>query len=425
MNNVINYLGRVRGFNRNAKLFLVSTFLNGLGISLLVLLYNLYILSLGFRQDMIGLVTLVACLAAVAASLPMAWAATRLGYKAAQILGITGAALSIGLALVLPTGEALIVSELIWGVTFTLMLIVGAPFMSENSSEVDRPYLFSIQFVLLMLTAFIGSLFGGELPRLFGAFLKVGTESPEAYQGALAVAVALMFASAVPMFFLGAPKGRHAHTVRPRLAVKDRIKVMRLLLPTLLSAAGAGMFVPFVNVFWRLSHNLDDATIGQIFAVSALLMTGLGLFAPVLSRRWGMVRVMVVTQFLSVVGLLLFGFSPWFTLALFGYLGRDVLMNLSRPLSMQFQMEVSDIDERAAVSSLSTMVFNLSWGVGSWVSGMWQSQGQFELVFAVSAVFFLAAAGSLHVLFGQTQRPEPAPEVGLTNQAVAIGSPAE
>lgn len=425
MKNISNYLGRLRGFNRNAKLFLLSTFLNGLAISLLVLLYNLYILSLGFQQDMIGLVTLVASLTAVAASIPMAWAAHRLGYKAAQALGLAGAAVSIGLALVFPSAEALIATELIWGVAFTLTIIVGAPFMSENSSTEERPYLFSIQYVLLTITMFIGSLVGGELPRLFGDILKVDPTSPGAYQGALSVAVALMFASALPLLFLNSGKGRHGHTVRPRWAVHSRSQVVRLILPGLLSAAGGGMFVPFVNVFWRLSHNLDDATIGQIFAFSALLMTALGLFAPVMSKKWGIVRVMVVSQVLSIVGLLLFGFTPWFMIALVGYLGRDVLMNLSRPLLMQFQMDESSAEERAAVSSLSTMVFNLFWGIGSWVSGLWQTQGQLALVFGVSAFFFLASAGSLQILFGHLPIREASEGAVLPTQVIAVGSAVE
>ncbi len=425
MTKLLNYLRRLYGFNRNAKLFLASTLLNGLGISLLVLLYNLYILSLGFRQDMVGLVTLTACLVAVISSLPMAWVANRLGYKTAQILGVAGSALSIAVPLVSPTAEALILTELIWGVAFTLVTIVGAPFMSENSSEEERPYLFSFQFVLLTLTACIGSLFGGGLPRLFGMWWHIGAESPAAYQGALAVGVGLMSASALPLFFLEAPRGHHAHTARPRLTVRDRMKVARLLLPSLLGALGGGMFVPFVNVFWKVAHNLNDATIGQIFALSALVMTGVGLVAPMLSRRWGIVRVMVVTQLLSVVGLLLFGFSPWFILALVGFLGRDVLMNLSRPLFGQFQMEETAVEERAAVSSLSTMAFNLSWGAGSWISGVWQTQGQFALVFLASAAFFLAAVGSLQGLFGNDRLPEESPEPSPASRPIAFGPAAE
>ncbi len=186
------------------------------------------------------------------------------------------------------------------------------------------------------------------------------------------------------------------------------------------------MFVPFVNVLWKVSFKMNDATVGQILAVSALLVTVLGMFAPTLSRRWGLVRVMVVTQVLSVAGLLAFGFSPWLMFALVGYLGRDVLMNLSRPLNAQFQMEHSTVEERAAVSSLSTMLFNLSWGLGSWVSGIWQTEGRFALVFGVCAAFYLGSALLLQVLFGRTRVPvtEHAPAT-VAPHTVAAGAPAE
>jgi MFS family permease len=420
----LNLLRRVNGFSRNAKLFLLNTVLFGLGISLLVLLYNLYILSLGFHEDMIGLVTAVASVVAVAAAIPMGLVANRLGYKWGQVAGIVGSALSIALALLIPTGTALIVTEFIWGVAFTLAIIIGAPFIAENSSEEERPYLFSIQFAVVMLTAFIGSLGGGQLPRAFANWLHVAPESPAAYQGALAIGVLLMLASAVPLLFLETPRaqGAHAHIARPRLTVHDRGRVARLLLPSLVGAVGGGMFIPFTNVFWRVLFNLGDDHIGQVFAASALLVAGLGMLAPALTRRWGLVRVMVVTQLLSVAGLITFGFSPWLVLALAGYLGRDVLINLSRPLGGQFLMERCAVEERAAVSALSTMVFNLSWGVGSWVSGMWQAQGQFALVFGASAGFYLVSVVLLQLLFGERRAARESLPAGVT---VPVGSPAE
>ncbi len=426
MANVLNYLRRLAGLNRNAKLYLLSTALNGLGLSLFVLLYNLYILSLGFHEDMIGFVTLLASFVAVIAALPMGWVANRLGYKLAQIVGVGGSALSVVFPLVLPTRDGFILCELLWGVTFTLMVIVSGPYMTENSSEEDRPYLFSIQFVLTMATMFMGTLFGGELPRLFGVWFNVGAESPAAYQGALWVGTGLLFVSALPLVFLKATRHSHAHTGRPRLAVREPRKVARLLLPTLIGAAGGGMFIPFVNVLWKVSFHMNDATIGQILAVSALLVTVMSMFAPPLTRRWGLVRVMVVSQVLSVVGLLAFGFSPWWMVALVAYLGRDALVNLSRPLNVQFQMEHSLVEERAAVSSLSTMFFNLAWGLGSWVSGIWQTEGQFALMFGVCAGFYLGSALLLQTLFGNERKPEPElkPEAA-TPRVVTMGVPAE
>ncbi len=422
-----HYYRHLKGLSRNARLFLVSTVLNGLGLALFVLLYNLYILSVGFHEDMIGLINLVASLVAVVAALPVGWAASRLGYRAAQIIGTLGSVLSLVFPLLVPSAWAFIVTELIWGVAYTMVIIVTGPFITENSSEEDRPYLFSLQFVLVTLTTCIGTLLGGELPRILSGWFGVGAESPVAYQGALWIGTGLLFLSALPLAFLKEPKARHAQIVRPRFVVHRPRHVARLLLPTVVAAAGGGMFVPFVNVFWKATHNLNDATIGQLFALSALLMTALGLIAPLLSRRLGLVRLMVFSQTLAVISLLAFGFSPWLLLAVAGFLGRDAMMNLSRPLNSQFQMERSDAAERAAVSSLSTMLVNLTWGIGSWVSGIWQTEGNYALVFIGSAAFYLVAAALLQVLFGARHGAAAQPEIedAASGLAVAAASPAE
>lgn len=415
MQALTTYLKTVGGFSHNAKLYLVHTVLSGLGLALLVLLYNLYILSLGFKQDMIGLVTLVACVVAVFAALPVGLLSTRLGYKFAFIFAVSGTAGSIALPLVFPTREVLIGLELIWGVAFTLLVILGAPFMTENASDAERAHLFSVQFVLSTATAFVGSLVGGELPRLFAGLFGVDTESPAAYQGALVIAVLLILSSAIPFFFVQSSKGRAGSPkiARPRLAVRNPRQVTRLLLPHFFASLGAGMFIPFANVFWRVLFGLPDSTIGTIFATSALLMAGLGLFSPTLTKRFGEVRVMVVAQTVAVAGVLFFGFSPLIVLALLGYFARDVMVNLMRPLFGHFLMEQSDPTERAAVSALSTMVFNLAWGMGSWVSGVWQTNGQFGLVFIASAAFYLLSTFLFQSFFGKLSQPhalKPVPQ---------------
>src|SRR5258707_1734733 len=88
MSNLFQYVNLVRELNHNARIFMVHTALSGLSIALLSLVYNLYIASLGFKQDMIGTVTLVACFVAVVAALPLGFVLNRLGYKRALVFAI-------------------------------------------------------------------------------------------------------------------------------------------------------------------------------------------------------------------------------------------------------------------------------------------------------------------------------------------------
>lgn len=403
MRNLMVYFESARALSRNAHLFLAHTVLSGLSIALMALLYNLYVLSLGFKQDMIGMVTLVACAVGVVAALPAGYALNRLGYKRALLAGVFLTGFSMLLPLLFPARAALIGCELFWGTGFTLLVIAGAPFMTDNSSASQRAQLFSLQFVLTMLTAFVGYLVGGELPRWFGERLGAGAESAQAYQGALYVSAGLMFLSAVPFFFIRQKRNdKSAHPARPRLSIEHPRGVAKLLTPYIVGAVGAGMFVPFANVLWKTTQNVSDATIGTIFALSALLMVGGGMFVPALSKRVGQVRVMVIFQSAAVVGLLAFGASPFLGIALVAYLTRDVLMNLVRPIWGQFMMERSAPAERAAVSALATMGFNFAWGVSSWISGVWQSDNQLLWVYAGSAGFSVVAIVALQYLFART-----------------------
>jgi MFS family permease len=421
MQNIIAYFQTVRGLNRNAQLFLVHTVFSGLSIALLGLLYNFYVLSLDFKQDMIGMLTLVACAIAVVAALPVSVLLNRLGYKRALLLGVSVTTFSMLLPLWIPSGAALVVSEALWGIAYTLLLIAGAPFMTENSSDAQRTFLFSIQFVLTMFTAFVGYVVGGALPRWIGEWIGVGAESPVAYQGALYLSAGLMILSAVPFLFIRAKEGeKHLAHVAPRYRVRKPLPIAKLLAPYIVGALSAGMFVPFANVLWRTTQHVSDETIGNIFALSAILMVGAGIVSPMVTRRLGAARAMVLYQSVAVGGLLAFGFVPLFSVALFGYLVRDVLMNLVRPIYGQFMMDHSEPAERAAVSALATMGFNLAWGVSSWVSGEWQSANQFVWVIAASAALSIVAIGLMQYFFGQTEPHRQAQRITRP-----VGSPAE
>ncbi|MBI4672319.1 MAG: MFS transporter [Chloroflexi bacterium] len=421
MRNLMAYLESARGMNRNAHLFLAHTLLSGSSIALLALLYNLYITSLGYKQDMIGTVTLVACTVGVVAALPAGYALNRLGYKRALIVAVLLTGFSMVLPLMFPVSAVLIGCELFWGIGFTLLIIAGAPFMTENSTETQRAPLFSLQFVLTMLTAFVGNLVGGALPRWFGGWLGAGAESAQAYQGALYVGAALMFLSAVPFIFVRQNRpDKNAHPARPRLRIEHPVAVTKLLAPYIIGGVGAGMFVPFANVLWKTTQNVSDATIGSIFALSALVMVGAGMFAPMLSQRFGQVRVMVVFQSAAVIGLFAFGAAPFLGIALLGYLTRDVLTNLVRPIFGQFMMDHSAPAERAAVSALATMGFNFAWGVSSWVSGVWQSENQLLWVYVASAGFSVLAIGAMQYFFGGA-----AARRAVQTAKRPLGSPAE
>jgi MFS family permease len=99
----------------------------------------------------------------------------------------------------------------------------------------------------------------------------------------------------------------------------------------LLTSIGAGLIMPFMNVFFRVVHNKPDPVIGTLFAWGSLAM-GVGLLlAPPLAERMGKIQLVVISQALSIPFLILLGFSPIFWVGAATYYIRLSLMNMSSP----------------------------------------------------------------------------------------------
>ena len=90
--------------------------------------------------------------------------------------------------------------------------------------------------------------------------------------------------------------------------------LQKLVFTELAISLGAGLLMPFVNVFYKLRFALPDHVLGGLFAASSLAMGLAVMLVPLWVRRMGKVKTIVLTQVLSLPFLLLMGFSPVFTL---------------------------------------------------------------------------------------------------------------
>jgi MFS family permease len=189
---------------------------------------------------------------------------------------------------------------------------------------------------------------------------------------------------------------------------KNPGKMSKLIFPILFTSIGAGMIMPFMNVFFRNVHNLSDASIGVLFAWGSLAM-GIGLLlAPALAERFGKIQVVVATQGLSIPFLALLGFAPWFGVAAMAYYFRLVLMNMSTPVYTTFTMEQVEPESRAMMASLSSMAHNFGWAFSPTLSGYFQVNYGFAPPFLFTIFFYVASVVMYYFWFWKG-RNAPAP----------------
>jgi MFS family permease len=181
----------------------------------------------------------------------------------------------------------------------------------------------------------------------------------------------------------------------------------KLISPWLITSLGAGLLMPFMNLFYRTVHHQSDLRIGSLFGWGALAV-GIGsLLAPPLAERWGKIRVIVISQALSIPFLILLGFTPWFWLSAIAYLIRNLLMNMGAPVYDTFVMEHIKPEARATVASLISMSWNFGWALGPTVSGWLQVRHGFDPVFLGTITTYTIAILLYWRFFWHESEPQP------------------
>jgi len=369
------YIERVSAFSPNARKYLISLIIYGAGIGIHRILFNFFLRSLGYDEAMMGLLSTVSSTTVLIVALPMGYLADMFGRKVSLVLSGLLSGLSIILMVLFPSVPMFIAMNILFGIGSSLAGVVSGPFLMENSGELERTYLFSISSGLRMAAFSLGDWLGGYLPTWFSGVFDVSAVSPTAYAWAIGVSGALVLVATLPRLMLKrnlAPAEERSIFAPISYAKEHPGMLTKLLLPMFVTSIGAGLIMPFMNIFFSNVHNQPDPVIGTMFAWGSLAM-GVGLIlAPAFADRYGKIRVVVFTQALSIPFLALLGFSPWFSLSAMAYYVRLTLMNMSSPVYQTFVMEQVESESRAMVASLNSMVNSFGRAFSPMISGWLQ-----------------------------------------------------
>jgi MFS family permease len=391
---VQTYIARVRAFHPNARLYLVSALLTGAALGVYRLLFNFYMLSLGYDERLLGQLITTTSMTALLVALPMGYLSDMIGRKWSLILGGASVVAAILTMVLLPSIPMFFAMNMLMGAGQSLSAVTMSPFLMENSGIQERTYLFSLSVGLQTAAGAVGNWVGGYLPTWVAEARDVSPTSSVAYAGALSLIALGAAIALVPLFWLTTPNLRRSQRAifTPfQYASQHPMELSKLILPMLLISLGAGLIMPFMNVFFRNVHFVSDPVIGTLFAWGSLAM-GIGiLLAPPLADRLGKVQLVVITQGLSIPFLAIMGYSPWFWMSATAYYIRLTLMNMGGPVYQAFVMERVEEESRATVASLVSMANNFGWAFSPIISGLLQVKYGFNPVFMMTIILYSIA----------------------------------
>jgi len=403
-----DYLRMVRGFNPDARRFLAFTGLNAIAWNSYNLVFNLYVHSLGYQQDFIGILNGLPFLVILILGLPIGMAADRYGYRQFLLVGAVMAAISgVGLGLS-SSPSALVLFCVFRGLAGSMSWVIGPPMLMAISTDEERVYLFSVQSALMMGAGFIGSLLAGAAPEVIGAHLGVDSASTLPLRITYLAGASVNVLAILPIWGLSRQKSsdRPAAARRPLPTSPEEFKLFgKLLLPTMLISFGAGAMVVFFQLFFKLRFGLNPGSIGVLFAFSAVVTAGATLIAPLLAKRLGKVRTVVVTELVSIPFLLILAWSLSFPTVVVAYYARSALMNMAGPIQQMFALEQVKKDQRATLTSLNAMLGSLGrGGLGPIISGYIQVRSGFSAAFTMTTVCYIIGSSLFFLFFRNAER---------------------
>ncbi len=401
------YWLQFRRFHRNGKLLLASTLLGSLSVGSFSVGYNLYLVELGIAEDRLGFLVGAGSLAAGAVAIPAGLLATRIGLKA--IILWASAALAVGTALqILPRAyPAILAGNVLGGAGSVMWAVALTPLLAAGADDRGRPYLFTLSSLAFLSVTFAGNLLAGFGPRALAGALSVPLDT--GYLGVLGITSLISGLGLLPLLFLVEIPAPADNVLRQLVAAfKQRIVVAKLLAVHASIALGAGLVIPFLNVYFVKVVGLSEAHFGLLAGAGLLTRLALTSFGPALGGHLGKLRAVGFTQLLSIPLLLAMAFLPTPILASAAYLGRGALMNMAQPLRSAFYMEAVEPDSRPAVNSLMLVSWNVAWAGGSAAGGALLGAGLSQIQFGLTATLYALASTMLLVAFTHRRKSDPA-----------------
>jgi MFS family permease len=381
--------------NRNTKLFLLSTLLYGFSFSVWELFFNLYILSLGFNNDILGLIRSATPLAALVLGLPLGLLSDRIGRRTSMLIGLSMGLAGMFFQVRLPNPLLIFSFGLLQGAGFMLYRVSQPPFIMAVSKKENQAVIFSLNFGLLTIATTIGNLIAGQVPTLLEGWLGISRGSAASYQWVITAGILLALTSLVPIFLIREEKAK-PENAPPRLPLQTIIRkltgrkiVRRLAIINVIMGFGAAILIPYLNVFLRGKFNISDDLLGIIFSLSSLLVFLGSLISPWLVKvTRSRIIPTVMTQGASLFFLFALGFSPVLWAAVVSLFFRTVLMQMSSPLLDNYAMLVSRPEERGTIASVRAMGWQIGQAFGIFISGFIQTRYGFEPIFITTGLLY-------------------------------------
>jgi len=325
------------------------------------LILNIYLAKSGFSDPEIANFISYRFLAVMVLAFPLGFYIKGKRLKPFFLIGSLGVPMvAIAMILAISKGYHSILPALfiLWGVVFTSFQVSGLPYIMRSTKKENQSHAISLNYATHSFGTIISSII----------IYLLGTAFSGLDEGTILIVISLMGLWGV--YFLMQLKEEDVETKSKGIqwASYDWWLVTKAVVPTIIISVGAGLTIPFINLFFFHDFGVDSADFALIGGGASLLVAILALLVPKVKDVMGFKMGITLTQSIAVIALVAlatteFYVEYWWALpvAILCFWIRTPLMNMAAPMTSELTMNYVGKNNQEILSAITAAIWSGSW----------------------------------------------------------------
>jgi len=344
--------------------YLLSSLLYYLGLYQFAVLYNLYLLDLGYREDVLGLIAGAFTAGNLAGVLPAAAVMNRFGLKRSLLAGVTAAAAAFALRAAVMGEPALVATAFAAGALNSIWTVAISPATAAVTPENSRPTAFSLLFGSGITLGIGAGFLAGSLAR-WVAHSGLAASPAQSKQLVLLAGSACVALALWPLLGLRIQSPPPSETRNyPRGPF-----IRSFLVAMAVWSFATGLFNPLFNAYFARRFSMPVDRIGMVFSFAQIAQAAAMFAAPLVLRRFGLARGVASMQLATALALALLAPAHVAFFASAFYAAYLSFQYMSEPGIYASLMNRVSPGERSGASALNFLVFFSGQAIAASVAG--------------------------------------------------------
>ena len=306
---------------------------------------------------------------------------------------------------------------LAWGIAMMFLRVCSLPFIIRNTTSKNSSQALSLNAATWSLATIISGLIISGLNWV--SVIHILDVEIFFDERTILWIITLISIISIPFGF----RIKEDKTKSDSFGVRDTISlnksydwdlILKAISPLILISIGAGLTIPFVNLFFNSIFHFSSSDFSILGSATAFLVFFSSLMVPTLKQKYGYWMTIVFVQGLSICCLITLAMTELFSnshyaiyFAVTAYVLRQPLMHMAHPSSNELMMNFVGKRNQELISALSSSLWSASWFISAKIFE-WLRLLNFHYyeIFLITAVLYIIGVFMYAVIIKQFENME-------------------